>query len=160
MGRAQSHGEHCSALSASTTFLTGWSEVAEEQGALRPWARKGGDKKRKTGGVLREKEELFFSSNMFDGGTRKKFTRHSYCRIIPHRQVSSSLSHGAMILLGRACPDLKRTAHSSRALVGIPSAAASGGVGEGGKRARKDRDGALDDSLPTWERRKIPGPEA
>jgi hypothetical protein len=36
--------------------------VAEEQKALRPWARKGGDKKRKTGGVLREKEELFFSS--------------------------------------------------------------------------------------------------
>jgi len=48
-------------------------EVAEEQGALRPWARKGGDKKRKTGGVLREKEELFFSSIKFDGGAKKKF---------------------------------------------------------------------------------------
>jgi hypothetical protein len=47
--------------------------VAEEQEALRPWARKGGDKKRKTGGVLREKEELFLSSISFDGGDKKKF---------------------------------------------------------------------------------------
>ena len=52
--------------------------MAEEQEALRPWARKGGDKKRKTGGVLREKEKLFLSSNIFDGGARKKFTRHLY----------------------------------------------------------------------------------
>jgi hypothetical protein len=49
--------------------------VAEEQGALRPWARKGGDKKRKTGGVLREKEELFFSSIRFDGSEKRKFIR-------------------------------------------------------------------------------------
>jgi len=48
--------------------------VAEEQEALRPWARKGGDKKGKTGGVLREKEELFFPSIKFDGGATKKFT--------------------------------------------------------------------------------------
>ena len=46
-------------------------EVAEEQEALRPWARKGGDKKRKTGGVRREKEGLFFSSAIFDGCRRK-----------------------------------------------------------------------------------------
>ena len=46
--------------------------MAEEREALRPWARKGGDKKRKTGGVRRE-EELFFSSVIFDGCRRKKF---------------------------------------------------------------------------------------
>jgi hypothetical protein len=52
--------------------------VAEERGALRPWARKGGDKKRKTGGVLREKEELFLSSVTFDGGDKKKFISFIY----------------------------------------------------------------------------------
>ena len=47
--------------------------MAEEQEALRPWARKGGDKKGKTGGVLREKEELFFPSSKFDGSAKEKF---------------------------------------------------------------------------------------
>ncbi|MBI3304684.1 MAG: hypothetical protein HYZ72_21685 [Deltaproteobacteria bacterium] len=47
--------------------------MAEERGALRPGARKGGDKKRKTGGILREKEALFLSPIIFDGCNRKKF---------------------------------------------------------------------------------------
>jgi len=47
--------------------------MAEEHKALRPWARKGGDKKRKTGGVRMEKEGLSLSSVIFDGRSRKKF---------------------------------------------------------------------------------------
>lgn len=47
--------------------------------ALRPGARKGGDKKRKTGGVLREKEALFLSSVIFDDPERKKFIPFVFC---------------------------------------------------------------------------------
>jgi hypothetical protein len=73
--------------------------VAEEQEALRPWARKGGDKKRKTGGVLREKEELFLSSVIFDGGGGKKFIPFIGIRF----QMVIRVGAVSPFLLARAC---------------------------------------------------------
>jgi len=48
--------------------------AAEELGALRPWARKGGGKERKAGGVIREEKALLSSPLIiFDDRGEKKF---------------------------------------------------------------------------------------